>query len=270
MSKVSSSAAWPIQSAPEPPLVPDLGDPSADHGHELVAVRGLDPVGAAAAGDVRRRPALAHHALEPLLPGEADDDVRVVECLGQVPTGAVEVELLEERAAVGVREAGDVVAVDAQDVEDDERRRTLAGQLQRLRVVADVDAGDDGVQLRNAEVGVDGDQLAVEDQPVREADGTLDDLRIRQRDVAAGAVREAEPPAAGLGEGAHAVPLDLVDPLGAGRWDPRGGGRDREHGAHAVNCARSGSRRAGQASFRRANSASTRAPSGTTRSSNRA
>jgi len=76
-----------------------------------------------------------------------------VECLRRAPVGAVQSELLEHRSALVVREAHDISALDAQQVEGDERQRrrfTLHEHaLAQLREVG-------------LAVCVGGDELAVE------------------------------------------------------------------------------------------------------------
>ena len=187
----------------------------------------LEPVRAALLEGVARGEPLAHDALEPLLEGRGVQHRPVVVRRRHLP--AAQVEVGEPGAPLVQRQAGEVGAVETQQVEDHERRRQRAGQPLGGARAAYVQAF-----LEHPEVGhprlVEHDHLAVDEQVAR-AELAVDHVGPRDADLVG--VAAPQPGGAAVrggqvGEDAHAVPLHLVRPLRAGG---QAAGLGREHRA---------------------------------------
>jgi hypothetical protein len=134
----------------------------------------------------------------------------VARCL---PRGTVEAQLLEDRAALLVRDVEQRAAVGVQHVEGEERDRGRSRGAARPRLAADVHPPLQPLEARPA-VLAEGDQLAVEQHLARtERAADLAHLRIAVGDVALRAALDPHVAPVGPQQRADAVPLDLVAPL---------------------------------------------------------
>src|SRR6185312_14805160 len=122
----------------------------------------------------------------------------------------------EQLLAGGERERREIAVADREDVEGDEGDGDLLrGEAHLVRLV-EVDALGEEVEA-GAAVGALGDDLAVEhDARGGEGLGGAGDVGVRRGPLAELAADDADAALVLLDEGADAVELQLVEPLGAG------------------------------------------------------
>ena len=202
--------------------------PSADDDVGALDVLDLAPRRRPAARLVRAVQALGDDALQPLRAGGGDEVLPVADhVVGNLPVGAPEVELGEACATLLVGQRHEGVAVEPEEIEDDVGDRRLLRQALRLRLRRDVHPVLQALEAR-APLVVERHDLPVEDRAVR-AQRAVEavQLGIALGDVVARPGLQAQPARLGVGDGAHAVPLDLEPPaLQVGR---QVGGQAREH-----------------------------------------
>ncbi len=210
------------------------GPPAADHYLLITEVLDLEPVRRAAAGFVGRVEALGHDPLHALLAARlphvgarrfgAEERRHGLELI------AVQLELLEQGPAVAVGQGDRRPTLQPQHIEDHVRDRDPDRQPGDSRGIGHVHAALQGAEARPPGVGIEGDQLTIEhglDTVERRRD--RQHLGIRHGDVAVVARHRHDPPVLGVGDGADAVPLHLVGPVGVvrGAGQPAGRGQHR-------------------------------------------
>jgi hypothetical protein len=211
------------EQAPEPAAAVALaGPPAADDELLLAADLDLAPLGGPLARQVAGVDVLRDDPLEAAFGGDGQQGRPVVVDGGDPPVRSGFDERLEQAPAVSPRQAAGVVPVEPQHVEEGEADRQLdrpSSGLGRRRQVHP--------PLQEAEVGapgrVEGDDLAVEHGVAAARLGEAGELREPSGGVEAVGGRQRDRSRRQAGQDPHAVPLDLVDPVGAGRGRVGGG-----------------------------------------------
>jgi hypothetical protein len=190
---------------------------AGDHKPLLAAELPLDPSGASAPGEVARTEALGDDALEPELL-DAGEEILVAfddQARRRPPGGAVEGEFLELRSPLRVREDAPRAAVEVEEIERLEHRRTPSCRRTGETVVQPG-------EVRSA-IRAEADQLAVERDPsLAERVGDLRQLGEVRRALAAVARAQRNGTSVIAKLRAAAVPLHLKRPRVAGGQRPRG------------------------------------------------
>jgi hypothetical protein len=177
--------------------------------------------------------ALGDHAFHAVLNGDGTDGLKVAagEPGGRLPVRAGQGQLVQQGPALRVLQVHELPAVQLEQVEDQVGHRGLPGQQRGLGGGADVHPRLQGLELRPAS-GPEHHDLPVEEQLfVSGRRAEPGQLRVGHRDVAFGPGHQAHLALFDVGQGAHAVPLDLHRPavLVAGRRPGH-----REHGAQGA------------------------------------
>ncbi len=178
-----------------------------------VALLDLDPRAAAPARFVGGAAPLGDDALESEARGRGQERRAFVVRFRRLPVLAVEVQGIEQLAAIGVREPHQRVSIEPQQVEHHVGHGHLAREPANPGCVLDVHAALERLEA-GAPLGVEGDDLAVEHRRVlMESAIHACELWIASGDVAARSRRQRHPPRLRPRERADAVPLDLERPV---------------------------------------------------------
>ena len=192
--------------------------PAADDDVLAAHVLDLQPALRAAAGLVRAVEPLRDDALEAVLEARREHGRAVADdVIGRAPRRALEPEVREQLAALGVGQLEQRMPVEPQQVEDEVRDRHLLGEAAHRGLAAHVHPRLQASEARAGRVRfrfLERDDLAVEDRAVRaQRPVQRAKLGIAAGDVVAVAALEADPAGLGVRQRAHAVPLDLERPV---------------------------------------------------------
>ncbi len=205
-----------------------------------MAVGALEPVLAAGVEAVARGEPLADHALEPLLEGGVPEHRPVVVRRRHLPLRLGEPEADQQLAALGERAAGEVLAVEAQQVEDHQRRRDLLGQPGGVGRPCGRASGAGARGSRGCPRSLSA-ITSPSTSRSRSPSGARAEVGPRRRDDVAVAAEHPGDAVGDVDQHADAVPLHLVHPPVARRDVVGGGGEHRAHGRHHAGQPRAGS-----------------------------